>query len=98
VGCYNDTNGPGATALAVQLPVQGGPNNNSVANCIGACNSGGFPVAGLELGQECWCGQNIGNGTVPIDPNTCNITCPGDTTEICGGTNATLVYYNPNGI
>ncbi|KAF8262815.1 WSC domain-containing protein [Lactarius quietus] len=94
----SDTSGPGATALAVQLPVQGGQNNNSVANCIGACNSFAYPVAGLELAGECWCGPNIGNGTVQIDPNICNMTCPGDTTEICGGTNAILVYYDPNGV
>ncbi|CRK36658.1 hypothetical protein BN1708_016540, partial [Verticillium longisporum] len=35
--------------------------------CTEACRQGGFPYAGVEYGQECWCGAVMGNETRSVD-------------------------------
>ncbi|KAF8261575.1 hypothetical protein EI94DRAFT_1745735 [Lactarius quietus] len=89
--CANDGN-PAIRALPVQVTV----SQNSVENCIGACSSKGYRIAGLELNQ-CFCGNalNTAGGTGgQIATSSCSSPCPGDQTEFCGGTGALLLYYN----
>jgi hypothetical protein len=33
--------------------VIGGPDNNTVENCVGACEAGGYSFAGVEFAQQC---------------------------------------------
>lgn len=42
-----------ARALSVQVSVEGGAYNNTVANCIDACVAGNYHGAGLEDAQQC---------------------------------------------
>jgi len=48
-----------------------------------------FPTIfyGVENGQKCLCGIIV---QTP-EPGTCDIPCEGDSSEICGGTNSTLI-------
>src|SRR5262249_6136593 len=49
----------------------------------------GFAYAGVQYSSECWCGNSYGRyGT----STNCNMTCSGDSTQICGGPWANDVY------
>ncbi|CAN8102201.1 unnamed protein product [Discula destructiva] len=50
--------------------------------CLVICAFGNFVYAGLEYGNECWCGNKLGN----VKPQgTCNLPCAGNSSETCGG-------------
>ncbi|KAF8261995.1 WSC domain-containing protein [Lactarius quietus] len=92
LGCFNDSNT--ARALEVQIAVRGGVYNNTVGNCIDACVSVNYRNAGLEFAQECWCSHTFHNDTAEIDMSQCQLACSGDSTELCGGAHAYLLYTN----
>ncbi|KAF8267783.1 WSC domain-containing protein [Lactarius quietus] len=97
MGCRSDLNLP-LRALNTEVTVPGGLSNASVENCIGECKSLQFVMAGMEQ-KTCWCGNEITPGTgTQIATSSCNTPCTGDSNEICGGPQALLVYYVPNGI
>ncbi|KAF8271104.1 hypothetical protein EI94DRAFT_635857 [Lactarius quietus] len=93
-GCWSDT-GPNSVdkALSTEVTVPGGLANASVENCIGECNSLLFNFAGMEQ-EVCWCDNVVNAVSKKIDQSDCNTPCTGDTTELCGGTNALLIYNN----
>ncbi|KAF8257826.1 WSC domain-containing protein [Lactarius quietus] len=93
-GCYSDLNT--ARALSVQVSVRGGAFNNTVGNCIEACVAGNYRAAGVEFAQECRCGNSLDHGTHSIDMSNCQLACSGDSTEICGGANAFMLYAVPS--
>ena len=39
--------------LDVHLPVEGGPYNNTVENCIEACREARYDLAGVEFASQC---------------------------------------------
>lgn len=68
-------------------------NNNknmTIEYCLQKCS--GYGWAGVEYGQECWCGNQLRlNGgqsaTTPgknVSASDCKFTCPGNSTEFCG--------------
>jgi hypothetical protein len=65
--------------------------NNTVEACSAACSQGGFKYAGVEDGNECWCGNNEDYGRLGTS-SMCISTCTGDSTEICGGPWALNIY------
>ena len=44
-----------------------------------------YAFAGVEFGHECWCGNNEPPATKLRPLSECNISCPGDSAEKCGG-------------
>jgi hypothetical protein len=56
-GCvrFENRDSPDASLrdLTVKADVNGGPSNNSVENCINACQAGNNSLAGLEQGTQC---------------------------------------------
>ncbi|ETN47085.1 uncharacterized protein HMPREF1541_01275 [Cyphellophora europaea CBS 101466] len=60
--------------------------------CMQFCASNGYPYAGIEYMQECYCGTaQPTNG-----PTTgCNMGCRGNASEACGGQDRITVYENP---
>lgn len=64
---------------------------NSVRKCIEICLQSGFTYAGVQYGNECFCGNSAPPSTVQLADSSCNMKCPGgsDTTtedaSICGG-------------
>ncbi|KAL8419954.1 hypothetical protein RB594_002923 [Gaeumannomyces avenae] len=97
IGCYtSDANGGKTLAYPVQ-DVTGQTWDESTATtskCLAACKSKGFPFAGTEYGQECWCGVVMGNGTVPADASECNMPCKGDAKENCGGSSRVNIWVS----
>ncbi|KIP07217.1 hypothetical protein PHLGIDRAFT_35537 [Phlebiopsis gigantea 11061_1 CR5-6] len=56
--------------------------------CQSECQNLGFTMAGVEFGQECYCGDKFENGLgQPLNPGpACYMTCAGNSGEHCGGT------------
>ncbi|KAF7355773.1 hypothetical protein MSAN_01495300 [Mycena sanguinolenta] len=87
-GCFPDS------VSARQLPNQQIiPGGVTVESCTSACQAGGFVFAGLEFGQECWCGNSLSASSVLR--TSCATACVTNTTEFCGGPSLLTVYENP---
>ena len=61
--------------------------------CLQYCSDNGFQLAGMENGDECYCGNKF-----PVKPKLaadakCNTPCKGNSTEICGGNLMISVYF-----
>ena len=74
-------------------------NSSSMSNdeCVAACQ--GSSYAGTYMTQ-CYCGSSIG-ASAGLLTGTCNIPCPGDASETCGGnvtTSAKMRRAVPNNI
>lgn len=73
-------------------PPMNGPT--TVERCIEGCANMGHTMAGLEFGEQCFCGNEVrtgepGNGQ---PSSLCSMPCAGDPSEICGNVNAISVY------
>ncbi|KAI9449277.1 WSC domain-containing protein [Lactarius psammicola] len=86
-GCYSDS----TSSRTLERRVD--PGNVTVESCVSTCQSQSFTIAGLEFGQECWCGNQIQSPGASISQGACNKACTGDNTEVCGGPDALQVYY-----
>ncbi|WRT68284.1 uncharacterized protein IL334_005260 [Kwoniella shivajii] len=64
-------------------------SNNTVQSCIAKCSAQGFAYAGVEYGQECWCGSTA---RLTAASSGCNVACSGDPSYVCGGSNRLNVY------
>eukprot|EP00026_Physarum_polycephalum_P005850 Phypoly_transcript_05889.p1 GENE.Phypoly_transcript_05889~~Phypoly_transcript_05889.p1 ORF type:complete len:562 (+),score=58.97 Phypoly_transcript_05889:161-1846(+) len=77
-GCFIDSGT--SRDLPTQIYVS---SASTVEYCRAACGNAGYAYAGLQYGQECWCGNQYGsNGQAP--QSDCSIPCAGDPTETCG--------------
>ncbi|KAF8525138.1 copper radical oxidase [Hysterangium stoloniferum] len=68
---------------------------NSAETCLSQCSAFGYPAAGMEFGEECWCGdpQNIiDNGGTMAPETDCVIPCSGDLIHLCGGAQRLQLY------
>lgn len=56
-------------------------------SCTTQCQSEGYQYAGIEYGDECYCGTGYVDDIVPPVANTsdCNVPCAGDYYYTCGG-------------
>lgn len=68
--------------------------NITQASCVTFCNDKSYPFAGVEFGQECYCGYVIGAGSELKDDTECDFTCPGASDEACGAGFRLNVFYN----
>ncbi|KAE8451985.1 hypothetical protein EG329_002150 [Mollisiaceae sp. DMI_Dod_QoI] len=89
LGCYSE--GSSGRSLAWRQD-QLSTTNLTVEACLYACKDAGFPIAGVEYGQECYCGVVLGNGTLPLSSSLCNKPCTGNSTETCGGSSTLDLY------
>lgn len=69
-------------------------NNNTVEACLNQCAAFGYPAAGLEYGEQCFCGDvsDVVDGTFVSD-SECNMPCSGDPIHLCGANNLMSTYY-----
>ncbi|WVF65608.1 hypothetical protein IAT40_000338 [Kwoniella sp. CBS 6097] len=70
--------------------------NNTIASCLQRCDNGGYPIAGIEYGNQCFCGSYLSNGASLTNTATCNVNCPGDSTGStkCGGYYAMSLFVS----
>ncbi|KAF7440239.1 hypothetical protein PC9H_000583 [Pleurotus ostreatus] len=91
-GCYVDSsnarilNGGSTTSSTL-----------SVNSCISSCSARGFVYAGTEYGKECWCGSVLASGAARAAESDCKMTCSGQASDICGGSNRMSLYRLSSG-
>ncbi|XP_053673319.1 xylosyltransferase oxt [Anopheles nili] len=66
--------------------------NNSPERCIRLCLQSGYPFAGVQYGYECFCGDEVPKASAKLPDSSCNIKCPGDAKQACGGYFTINVY------
>lgn len=71
-GCYEDCGG--ASGMDRFLPYQAYANatNSDPDMCISACQAAGYAFAGVQWGEECWCGNGL-NGAPKAPAEQCNM-------------------------
>ncbi|XP_074644181.1 uncharacterized protein LOC141901023 isoform X2 [Tubulanus polymorphus] len=86
-GCYED-DVRGSHMFPYKASIKNGTLTPIV--CRKACRDLNFNYAGLQAGNECWCGAVIGNhGYSTI---ACNVSCDGDPKLLCGNLKRNYVY------
>ncbi|KAH6689658.1 WSC domain-containing protein [Plectosphaerella plurivora] len=85
LGCYVEKN-----TLSNQLTREDG-STLTVDKCQAACWLDGWEFAGVKSGNECWCGDMVG-GNWAKEQTDCNIPCPGNGAQTCGGDKLLSVY------
>lgn len=94
-GCYTD-NVNNMRALFWQIILT---NNNTANSCLGLCQEYGYMSAGMEYGDECYCGDDdklIASGSTLRPDSECTVPCSGNPQYICGDGNR-LSYYKWTG-
>ncbi|KAF8214000.1 WSC domain-containing protein, partial [Mycena galopus ATCC 62051] len=66
----------------------------TVESCIAFCGAGGFALAGVEFGSECYCDYALQPTGTLASAASCNEPCSGNSTESCGAGNFIDVYWN----
>ncbi|KAH6634407.1 glyoxal oxidase-like protein [Chaetomium sp. MPI-SDFR-AT-0129] len=64
--------------------------------CLDRCADFGYHAAGLEYGEECYCGDPANmatRGSTFADEADCSIVCAGNATAICGGLARLTTYF-----
>ena len=56
----------------------------TIDECLSLCEDKGYAFAGVEYGQECYCGSSVPT-TITYSDTLCTSPCTGDSTETCGG-------------
>ena len=73
-------------------------NPSSVLTCANLCQSKGYRYAGVEYGDECYCGTGFApGGAAPAlaDPAECNMRCAGSYYYTCGGPWRMQIFHLP---
>jgi hypothetical protein len=88
-GCLQDT-------VQRVLPFQIDMLTNLTASaCLTLCGQYGYNAAGMEYGQQCFCGDDtsrISSGATYQAESSCSFACSGDPTQLCGA-GLLLSYY-----
>ncbi|TVY28312.1 WSC domain-containing protein [Lachnellula hyalina] len=85
-GCQ--TEATDARALASTSTASSSMTNEA---CATFCS--GYSYFGTEYGQECYCGNSFGAGSVPALNSECSMGCAADSSEFCGAGNRLTVYF-----
>nr|XP_019007470.1 uncharacterized protein I206_07728 [Kwoniella pini CBS 10737]OCF46251.1 hypothetical protein I206_07728 [Kwoniella pini CBS 10737] len=89
-GCIMEVNGRALTENSLV------DDSMSIETCTSFCQSNGFSLAGLEFGNECYCGNSFSNGGSASTLSTqCYMKCAGNKGENCGGPNAIALWSAP---
>ncbi|RDW56813.1 hypothetical protein BP5796_12880 [Coleophoma crateriformis] len=64
--------------------------------CASFCSSQGYPVMGVEYGEECYCGTYPTGDSTTAPQSDCNMECTGDAGQLCGGSDRLNVYTLQN--
>ncbi|KAI1757039.1 WSC domain-containing protein [Xylaria castorea] len=91
-GCYND-NINNTRTLPWQLRF---PGTLTATTCLAQCSQFGYVAAGLEYGEECYCGDPLdmtNAGSTKQPESDCNIVCAGNASAICGGGSRLSTYF-----
>jgi hypothetical protein len=88
-GCYVET--PELPLLEQNMSPAGGDNFLTVPKCKDSCYRAGYAFAGVQEGNQCWCGTHI-PGEWASNQADCNIPCSGFGTTFCGGSGLLQIF------
>ncbi|KAF8961440.1 WSC domain-containing protein [Flammula alnicola] len=91
-GCFEDGVNGAPRDLLNKITVPG-LRGVTAESCTSACQAAGFPLAGLEFAQECWCDTYMPL-VIPAPDSDCNSPCLADPTELCGAGNRLAIYQD----
>lgn len=92
-GCYTDYVNDQRTLVWQVLDFE---TNLTAKQCLDRCGAFGYMAAGLEYGEECYCGDpaNVAARGSTLRPEAeCNIACAGAPQYICGGRSRLSTYF-----
>ncbi|KAI1656646.1 hypothetical protein F4813DRAFT_362661 [Daldinia decipiens] len=89
MGCYVED--PVLPILEEKLSPEGGDAALSIPKCENACYLKAYGFAGVQEGNQCWCGSYVG-GEWASNQTYCNTTCTGDSKMFCGGKGLVNVF------
>ncbi|KAI0093065.1 hypothetical protein BDY19DRAFT_989743 [Irpex rosettiformis] len=69
-------------------------------SCIESCIAQGYQYAGVEYGDECYCGTGYAGGVVPQAANVsdCSMPCAGSYYNSCGGSWRMQIFKAPTAL
>ncbi|KAI1406264.1 hypothetical protein F4819DRAFT_241634 [Hypoxylon fuscum] len=82
MGCYVED--PALPILEENMSPEGGDAALSIPKCENTCYLKAYVFAGVQEGNQCWCGSYEG-GEWASNQTDCNIPCTGDSKAFCGG-------------
>lgn len=87
-GCWSDQSPQTLTNMTYES------NANTIEVCTQTCAAGGNTIAGLEFGTQCFCGTSLGHSSQQVIESSCYSACPGNSSEICGGSSRLSIFSN----
>ncbi|KAI9826765.1 MAG: hypothetical protein M1826_006560 [Phylliscum demangeonii] len=95
VGCGSDI---ALGARTLPDAATAGPDM-TVEKCVDFCAGKGLSYAGVEFGDECYCGKTLAIDRAPHPglPGNCLIMCAGNSSEYCGGPQRISLYQKCDG-
>ncbi|KAG6825832.1 hypothetical protein H0H92_002250 [Tricholoma furcatifolium] len=88
-GCFTDDS-VGNRTLALHLE----PTSGVVTpqTCVDTCSAANQTIAGVEFGDECWCGTVIQNNASVVADAECSQACTADPSFFCGAADRLNVW------
>ncbi|KAH8661991.1 copper radical oxidase [Xylariales sp. PMI_506] len=91
VGCYVDN----IDGRALSLDSYTNATSMTDVLCIMFCMTAGYPFAGTEYSDECYCGEVVDEAATLAPDSDCDMPCSGATDEACGAGNRLSVFTGP---
>ena len=94
LGCYLDS----VNARSLGVTVSQNNNTNTASGCASICRAKGYRFSGVEYATECYCDNFLLNNAYNSGPGAmgCNQLCPGDSSQVCGGSNRINIMVDTN--
>ncbi|KAF9484627.1 copper radical oxidase [Pholiota conissans] len=89
-GCVTDSTGSRTLTGATTADGTG----MTIENCINFCAASNWVFAGVEFGDECFCGNNLTPGYANATLTDCNMGCAGNAEEACGAGNRLDLFWS----
>lgn len=64
----------------------------TLEKCASLCSS--YPYFGTQWSRECFCGDELTEGSAAAPEADCNMPCAGDSSQLCGGGRRLSLYNN----
>ncbi|KAI9445679.1 WSC domain-containing protein [Lactarius psammicola] len=89
LGCLMDDSSDRMLPLAMFKD----PAHMTIESCINFCYHRSYLYAGVENGEDCYCGNYLARSVKIGLPTECNVKCPGNSREICGAGHRLNLYW-----
>jgi hypothetical protein len=90
IGCYTDlASKPGLTDYFFE------GSGMTIEKCTQGCKELGYALAGAEYSTQCKCGNEY-KGDQKLPTTSCDMTCKGNSSQICGGSYKLSLYNTTN--